>query len=326
MGNNTSNLNNESDSYNTTTDEIETIKRKTRRKHNKKAHKGGADINFTEESVHDVIYKNHEIKGEEGSHFVKFKLNEGQSIKVVKGSLIYLKGNINPPEVVYDGFMKTFAGEHIVHQKYTASTRGGIIALGSNFINSVICLQIAGGNTFRISRHSFLACTENITISYTVIMQGILDVGQGEGFVLPTATCIGDNAGYIWLSSYGSYDKIVLEDNESVIVDNGMFLACRNDIDYTVELIGNSVFSSFMGGEGFGMQFMNNGKIKDDDGNVVSLKIYVQTKNENDFLQQVSTGNSSVQQEVSKGVVKGIFEGMFNQDGGSKIRAKLRNI
>jgi len=85
-----------------------------------------------------------------------------------------------------------------------------------------------------------------------------------------------------------------------------MFLACHNTYQYNIERIGKSLFSSFLGDEGFGMKF---------EGPCV---IYIQTKNINDFFVQPVTKNTSEQNIL--GVANNVLD--ILSEGGRKQKKK----
>jgi uncharacterized protein (AIM24 family) len=256
----------------------------------------GANVN-----VYDDIVNNSTVTGTSGSQHVEFKLGEGHTIITALGSMIYMKGGIQKAEIHYDGignsFKKWLSGESFVYQKFSGTTETGTLVLGSSFINSIMILRIKSGDEYRLSKYCFLACTDNIKISMTTQMKGIIGIGQ-EGFILPIASCINGEYGYLWLSAYGNLHQENIENGDSILVDNGMFLACNNYYQYDVEQIGKSLFSSFMGGEGFGMKFQG------------PCVIYIQTKNINDFLKQPMSANNN----------NGFLQGALNlmSDGGAK--------
>jgi uncharacterized protein (AIM24 family) len=157
---------------------------------------------------------------------------------------------------ILNGFKKIFAGEPLYYQIYTGNiNENGYIYIGNDFINSIIAIKIRKGEIFRLSRNCFLASTGNIKISFTFVLKGIFEIGQDEGFILPTATCVIGEYGYIWICAYGNLEKIIIPKNDYLIIDNGIFLACNNKYQYDISKLGKSLFSSFFGGEGFGMKF-----------------------------------------------------------------------
>jgi uncharacterized protein (AIM24 family) len=245
---------------------------------NKKGHGG-------ENNKYDEIKNRSEITGPDGSQYVSFNLRANESIITIPGALITMNNRINKSEIKFDGFFsgvkKLLAGESFVQQKYTGNSNNGLLLLGSNFINSIIVIKIVSGQNYRLSRYSFLASTDNIKLDFTMKKRGIIGFGQDEGLFLPIAKCVSGDYGYIWISAYGSFKELNIASGEFIIVDNGMFLACDNKHNYTLEKIGNSLFSSWLGGEGYGMKFKG------------PAKIYIQTKNIYEFLMKFANNSNS---------------------------------
>jgi uncharacterized protein (AIM24 family) len=234
----------------------------------------------------DRIYNSSSILGTPGNHYLKIELFDDNDFVITQlGSLICMNSGIEKADIHFDGilngFQKIFAGEPLFYQLYSGKkNKSGYLYLGSNFLNSIIVIKIKKGNIFRLSRNSFLASTGNIKISFTFKFKGIFEIGQEEGFILPTAECVIGDYGYIWLCAYGNLERINIPINDYIIIDNGVFLACNNKYEYTISKLGKTLFSSFFGGEGFGMKFIG----VDND-----THIYIQTKNINDFLVKETT-------------------------------------
>jgi uncharacterized protein (TIGR00266 family) len=246
---------------------------------------------------------------------LKFTLTAGQSVLTAPGSMIYMDGNIEKGEVKLGGFGKAFgrlfAGEDFFMTKYSGKASvPGKVALSLPFPGDILQINMKAGESYRVSRGCFLACTENITLSGTAKPIGILELGQEEGFVLPLFTC-SEKEGTLWLGGYGNFEEHKLEKGEIMYVDNGIFLACKNEMNYELEKLGKSLWSSFMGGEGIGMKFTGPGVL------------YTQSKNFNDLIQEISrklpTENSAKQKAVA-----GILDSVLGSDegGGRKQKAK----
>lgn len=147
---------------------------------------------------------------------------------------------------------------------------------------------------------------------------GILGVGQEEGLFLPTVTT-NANPGTVWIGGYGSFERHdLVSPDDTMIVDNGIFLACPNYMSYQVVQLGRSWFSSLAGGEGLGMQFKGPGIV------------YTQSKNFNEFAafmskQLPSNGNQSsgpiIQSNIGQGIGNALSSWM-SQGGAKKTRKK----
>lgn len=248
-----------------------------------------------------IIANNSKIVGNAGSSYLEISLSNGQQINASSGSMLFLTGDISMPESKYDGFGKIFAGEHIVHQVYTGSgSKPGKVALGLDFPNDIIRIAIQPGIKYRFSRYSYLASTTNLKVSWTTQWKGIFGIGQSEGFILPTVENIGSAIGYIWLCAYGTFEVKKVLEGETIIVDNGLFLACDNRNQYDVVKVGRSLFAALINKEGFAMKF--NGP----------CFIYLQSKNLDGFMNMIASqipskyGNDN---GMNIGDMANIFEG-----------------
>jgi uncharacterized protein (AIM24 family) len=257
----------------------------------------------------DKIKEKSKISGGDGSQYLEFNLDEGESIYTASGTLVYNDNRIEQAELKYDGMFqnikKMFAGENLFYQKFKGKQgikKGGIVVVGTSFINSIICIKVEANKPLRFSRGSFLASTTNIKIDLTTQMKGILGIGQEEGFFLPIAVCTFGNYGYVWLSAYGSFKEIDMsESGYEITIDNGMFLACDNSKQYEIVLMGNGLFSSFFGGEGFGMRFTS------------GTPLYIQTKNSNELLATNESVGGEEDGISNNGFEGNLFEGFGDE-------------
>lgn len=213
---------------------------------------------------------------------LKIDLSAGQVVNTSPGSLVYMRGDIQKGNVnigsIGKAFARAFAGEDFFLTKYTAGTKGGTVALSLSFPGNIVQIVLQPKESYRISKGCFLACTDNITISATPQWKGLIPVGQDEGVIMPKVTCDGTSPGVVWLGGYGYFEKHELKDeSDTLTVDNGVFLACPFNMPYKIVQLGTSVWSSFAGQEGFGMEFRGPGVV------------YTQSKNFNEFLMLVGT-------------------------------------
>lgn len=218
--------------------------------------------------------------GNPGSIYLKFKLYKNDCLFTTPGSLIYMRGNVDKGSVKFDGIGKAFwrslSGQDALLTSYIGCEKGGEIALGIDIPNDVLELTINPTEEWVISRGSYLCSTGNINISSITKSQGVFGLfGSGEGFILPLIQT-NDTVGKFWLTCYGTFEKIELKDKEEIIIDNGYFLACNKKMDYTIEKMGKTMTSTFLGGEGYGMKFIGPGTI------------YTQSKNLSNFMGIIS--------------------------------------
>ena len=184
-----------------------------------------------------------EIKGAPGSNYITFFLKENETILSSPGSMIFLQGNIEKGEIkmgnVFKAFARAFGGEDFFITSYKGSKGGGRISFSTDIPGDIVKIDLKNGEEYTISRSSFLCGTENIIISSRVIMKGFFGIGTDEGFIMPTIKAVNGDAS-VWLSNYGTFEKIILADNETIIIDNGIFLAAPSHMNYDIVKLGKS--------------------------------------------------------------------------------------
>ena len=116
-------------------------------------------------------------------------------------------------------------------------------------------MELDGSKQYRISNGNFLACTEGITLEAKAKVKGIF--GSGEGiFGLRTV-----GKGTLFVNSCGSIHKINLNIGEEYIVDSTHLVLWENEMEFSTELAGGGLASSFLSGEGFVARFRGPGQI-----------------------------------------------------------------
>lgn len=257
------------------------------------------------------------IEGYGDSNYLVINLKNTQSILTSPGVLIYMMGDIQKGEVKFDGIGKALwrglGGEDLLITKYSSGINGGSIGLSTSLSGTIIKIKLNAEEEYYTSRNTFLCGTDNITISSKFIAKNFFGIGTSEGFILPLIKSNNTN-GEVWLSAYGAIKEIDLKPGETIIVDNGSFLAAPNDLDYTLESLGKGVTGTLLGGEGFGMRFVGSG--------TKSKKLYIQTKNYNHFINEVrsltmNTSSSATKVDTAVNAASGIgnfFFGNSNEE------------
>ena len=257
------------------------------------------------------------IEGYGDSNYLIVNLKNTQSILTSPGVLIYMMGDIQKGEVKFDGIGKALwrglGGEDLLITKYSSGINGGSIGLSTSLSGTIIKIKLNAEEEYYTSRNTFLCGTDNITISSKFIAKNIFGIGTSEGFILPLIKSNNTN-GEVWLSAYGAIKEIDLKPGETIIVDNGSFLAAPNDLDYTLESLGKGITGTLLGGEGFGMRFVGSG--------TKSKKLYIQTKNYNHFINEVrsltmNSNSSAAKVDTAVNAASGIgnfFFGNSNEE------------
>lgn len=182
---------------------------------------------------------------------VEFDLKPGQTIVSNGGSMNYMREGVDRGELSDSGGGGFWSG---------LDKPNRFVTFSSTIPGSVMPLKIKPGQEILINRGSFIACSPNVNISGKLNWRGFLGIGQDEGGVLPKLTLTGKQEGIVWLGAFGHFQKHELKKDQSLLVDNGLFLASiasenKDEPIYTLENLGKSIVSSAFGGEGIGMNF-----------------------------------------------------------------------
>lgn len=267
----------------------------------------------------DAMY-DAKLLGDSSSRYVVFKLKQNQAVCADSASLIYMKDGITYGSIkigkdnesmtsaMLGFFGRKLSGETGFIQQYDGP---GTVALGSSLPGDVTMFAVNPGDTYYLSRGAFIACSPNIRVSGGLNLIGILGIGQEEGFVLPTVTT--DNSiGYIWIGAYGTFERHEIPQGQSMLINNGQFLAANKKYD-GLKTLGKSAISS-MFGEGMGMEFKG------------PCIVYTQSKNMNELVTYItermppkSGGAITFQSSSSEG-----FVADTPSEGGKAKRNKVR--
>lgn len=247
--------------------------------------KTGGDGEETPDPFANVVAAS-SLVGDSGSKYIVFDFSKdadpNTSIIADNTALLYMKGGITHGEIsigtanestakkVFGFLGRALAGETVLLQEYKGQ---GVVALGNSIPGDIMMITIDPGQEYFLSRGAFIACTKNVRISGALNFIGIIGFGQEEGMVLPSATVTDNSRGYLWVGSYGTFEKHDIPAGQSMLINNGLFLAATKKYDALAKL-GKSIISSLFG-EGLGMQF--NGP----------CTVYTQSKNMNQLVMYI---------------------------------------
>lgn len=218
---------------------------------------------------------------------MEFALKPGQTIYSEAGSMSYIREGVERGKASvreWSGLIpRLFAGQNGLFAKYTGLANNDpltrLVAFSAALPGDFLTIEMEPHENIIVNRGSYVASSDGIEVEAKLNLRGLINFGQEEGYVLPKLRC-GDRPGTAWISAYGFFREHRLKAGEKLGVNNGLFLACRrphspgNSMDnmYTLELMGKTVASSILGGEGLGMAF---------EGPCI---VYTQSHNLNDLL------------------------------------------
>lgn len=203
----------------------------------------------------------------EGGTFATMNVSllEGQAILSDGGALAYMREGVDRGTLKNTGGVRavlgrSLAGESAFTAKYSAlpgfDDEARTVSFAAGIPGDIVRLDLAPREKYFLSRGAYLASSPDVRITGKLNPLGILSIGQQEGFVLPNVINDSDTqAGIVWISGYGQSKRHDLLAGQSMVVDNGLFLACSGTTLYKLVKIGRTFTSAFFSNEGLGMKF-----------------------------------------------------------------------
>ena len=231
----------------------------------RKKKKGGADSDYSYRILDRPAFAQLEVS-----------LRPGERIVSNGGALSYVRegvalGKLNKSGTVWDMFKRIFAEQALFFDSYDGlpghDDAARTVAFASHYPGDMMLVRLRVGQRMFASRDAFLAGSPNVKVTGKYNLRGLFAFGQDEGFMLPEIVCEapdpkdgGSPMGCAFIAAYGSFQKHELGAGQTMLVNNGLFLACQRDVGasgppYTVVQLGRSFLSTVFGGEGLGMRF-----------------------------------------------------------------------
>lgn len=191
------------------------------------------------------------------SRLLKINATKGEIYRVESGAMVGMTPTFEL-KLKAGGIGKMFgrvmSGESALLQEYKA-TQDGNILLAPSCSGDITRVQMDSNKCYRIGNGNFLACTEGVTLETKARVKGIF--GSGEGLFGLRAQGSGD----LFVDSCGSIYKMNLQPGEEYIVDSSHLVLWDDDMEFSTELAGGGMASSFFSGEGFVAKFCGPGEI-----------------------------------------------------------------
>lgn len=205
----------------------------------------------------------YEIAGTKGNAFLKFFMKPGDVILADGGSMCYMDDSISmtisKPKKggALKWLKKVLAGESLFQSYFVAgpsTTKASVLALSTPLPGDIVAIPLKVGEGWTLSSGSFLAATENVEVSGMFKFNGIISWGNDEN-MFRTKVKAKNGDGVVWVETYGHIEKHILKAGEGLKVDNEGFVACKEEINYSLAKAGKSLFGSYFSNEGLVMHF-----------------------------------------------------------------------
>lgn len=178
------------------------------------------------------------------------QMEEGETMLTESGSMAWMTPSMEMQTTSNGGvgkaFGRMFAGESLFMNRYTAGRGGGEIAFASDFMGSILPIEITTGTSIIAQKSAFLAGTEGIDLAVHFQRKLATGIFGGEGFIMQKIS----GQGIAFLEIDGKVIEYDLAPGEQKILDTG-YLAYMED-SCTMEIVQNKgLKNKFFSGEGF---------------------------------------------------------------------------
>jgi len=199
----------------------------------------------------------------------------GESIRAESGAMMATSSGVGVEAKAQGGILKSLGrmalgGESFFVSTFTAPPEGGWVDVAANLPGDLVVHEVVDGRALNISRGSFLACEDTVTIDTK--WGGFKNLFGGEGGFLVHA----GGRGTVLVSCYGALDTIDLADGETVVLDSGHMVAYDDTVGATQRRVATTM-TSRKSGVGFVFDFVGPGRL------------YVQSRNPTALIQWLTT-------------------------------------
>jgi uncharacterized protein (TIGR00266 family) len=210
---------------------------------------------FSQNSFHIPEYR---IYHKPSNASIVMNIKEGQSVFANAGMMVWMDKKINVSTQTR-GLFTAFKRALLTSDSFFLTSYGGVSPRGNKICfappvtGDIIELKIKPGEKKLVASHGVIVCTENIILDTRTRLRGIF-VSETPFLSELSVPKESKTYGVAWISAYGGIETIDIKANETFSIDNGHFLTCDGNIQYSIGTVGG-LKSTLFSGEGFTMDF-----------------------------------------------------------------------
>jgi uncharacterized protein (AIM24 family) len=276
------------------------------------------------------IFPKYELEGGSGFQSLKIKLKPNETIIANGGGMNYMSSGVidtvqtmNKSNSFFKSvksiFGRAFSGSSIFYNIYENPTEiEQFVSLSSNTPGNIGTFLIPHGRELNVFSDSYICSTNNLDVSGSTKFGGIL-LGYGLFFVnikLKENQSVG-NSGLVWVSSFGDVIEHKLSPGESLIVNNGVFLAFDSQIDINTRTVkAKNTYSSIKG-----LLFSGEGLVSEMKNNTSEVKsVFLQSRSKifyNDYIKNICE-QEIIEETTKSSLLSSIMPSSESKDNNSQ--------
>jgi len=190
----------------------------------------------------------YEIKGGQFPVII-FNMDNGEQVYSEVGGMSWMSPGMKMSTSTGGGLMKglarTFSGESLFLNYYTAESDNQTIAFASGFPGRIMPVELDGTNTIIAQKRSFLVGTEGVDLSVSFTRKFGAGLFGGEGFILQKLSGVG----VAFLEIDGDVIEYNLQPGEKMVIDQTHLAAMDSTVHFDIESV-KGMKNILFGGEG----------------------------------------------------------------------------
>lgn len=193
----------------------------------------------------------------------KVTLSGGEECVAEGGAMIAMSGDMDVQTHVHKGekgaigklrgIARTFAGEGLFLNHFTAGPSGGEVYLATSLPGDMEVVELNEGTGLNVQNSSFVAHEPGVRME--ILWGGLKNIFSGENLIWLKMS----GTGTVVVNAFGAIYPVDVDGE--YIVDTGNIVAYEESLEFNISKAGKSWVSSFAGGEGFVCRFRGTGRV-----------------------------------------------------------------
>jgi uncharacterized protein (TIGR00266 family) len=231
----------------------------------------------------------------------RIALAPNEAVRVESGAMAYMAPSVTLESKMEGGFMKSIkraalGGESFFLTTYTADGNGGWVDVAPRLPGDLISLDITAGRNFVISKGSWIASAQTVTLDTK--WGGFRNMFGSEGGFAVHAS----GEGKCVVACYGALETWNLGPGEHITVDTGHMVGYDASVQMNLRKVTGGLAQTFKSGEGLVFDFVGPGVVM------------TQTRNPNELATWISSMVGTSNSGTSLGVGGLSVGGLFGRD------------
>ena len=229
-------------------------------------------------SFSNISIPDYKIYHKPSNASIIMNIKQGQSVFANAGMMVWMDDELKvstKSRGIWTGLKRMFltADSFFLTSYEGTNDKGNKICFAPLMTGDITEIKIKPGEKKLVASGSVVCCTENIILNTRTRLRGVLVGGNAvlSELSVPEES---EKYGLAWISSYGGIEVLDIKENQTMKVDNGHFLMCDGNIQYSIGRVGG-LKSTLFSGEGLVMVFKG------------PCTLYTQNRNVNTLLQWI---------------------------------------